>query len=122
MSGGRYPSYALACDEVDWHDYELDELWKALTVGADYSVRGYGGLLQSLDFYVCGDTEEDEYRKAVADFKRKWFHRTPKDRVELYQKEIQEFADRCKMELGLGEETRMRASESISDEPVEEGK
>lgn len=101
MSGGQYPSYALACDEVDWRDHELNELWKALTDGADYSVRGYGGLLQSLDFYACGDIGEDSYRKAVADFKKKWFHVTPKNRVEFYEGVIQDCADRCKRELGL---------------------
>lgn len=104
MSGGRYMHYKLDCDDVDWHDRELNELWRDLTDGKDFSVRGYDGLLQSLDFYECSDTDFEDYAKVVQAFKRKWFHRTPRNRVDFYRTEIQEFADECKRELGLEEE------------------
>ena len=100
MSGGHYQSYSLACDEVYWHDHELDELWRDLTQGKEFSVRGYDGLLQSLDFYECSDTTEEDYRKAVSEFKRKWFRRTPRGRVEFYQRKLQEYADELKKEMG----------------------
>lgn len=58
-------------------------------------------LLQSLDFYECSDTEREDYEKAVQAFKTKWFHRTPRNRVEFYERRIQDFADRCKRELGM---------------------
>lgn len=101
MSGGHYSSYNVDCHEVDWHDHELNELWHDLTSGKDFSVRGYDGLLQSLDFYECGDTERSDYMEAVQRFKCKWFHKTPRNRVEFYERRIQDFADRCKQELGL---------------------
>lgn len=104
MSGGNYSSYRLDCHDVDWHDRELNELWRDLTDGKDFSVRGYDGLLQSLDFYECSDTGIEDYQQAVQAFKRKWFHRTPRNRVEFYRAVIQRCADECKQELGLDEE------------------
>ena len=101
MSGGRYRVYGLDCSEVDWCDHELNELWRDLTTGKEFSVRGYDGLLQSLDFYECSDIEREDYEKAVQAFKAKWFHRTPRNRVEFYERRIQDFADRCKRELGM---------------------
>lgn len=102
MSGGSlfdytYPNFELA--DGKWEDMELNELYRDLFVGADFSVRGYGGLAQSLDFYISGDTGLEDYHDALDRFKRKWMRRTPKNRVEYYQGKIQEFADRCKAEL-----------------------
>ncbi len=51
----------------------------------------------------CGDTGEEHYRDAVARFKAKWMHRTPRNRVEFYEKKIQAYADKCKVELGIKE-------------------
>ena len=103
MSGGelfdyRYPNF----DEADgkWADEEINELYHDLFCGGDFSVRGYGGLAQSLDFWISGDTCEEDYREAAARFKKKWFHRTPKQRVEFYQNKLQVDCDRYKRELG----------------------
>ena len=104
MSGGHYSSYDVDCHDVDWHDRELNELWHDLTSGRDFSVRGYDGLMQSLDFCECSDIDFEDYTKAVQAFKRKWFNRTPRDRVDFYRTAIQEFANECKRELGLEEE------------------
>ena len=101
MSGGLYSTYRIDCHDIDWHDHELNELWRDLTSGKEFSVRGYDGLLQSLDFYECGDTERSDYMEAVQRFKRKWFHKTPRNRVEFYRGVIQRCADECKQELGL---------------------
>lgn len=101
MSGGMYSSYSLQCEDVEWNDKELNELWQDLTANGEFSVRGYGGLLQSLDFYECGDTDEDDYREAVQKFKAKWFGRTQKNRVEFYKRKIQEYADKCKEEFAI---------------------
>lgn len=100
MSGG-YFNY-MCPDNLDgeWRDEELDELVHDLFVGGDFSIRGYGGLLQSLDFWLSSDTSEETYRKQVDGFKAKWFRRTPKNRVEFYQQKIQEYADKCIAEFG----------------------
>lgn len=75
--------------------------------GTPGSVRvaasGYGGLAQSLDFWLSDDTGEEHYRDAVARFKAKWMRRTPRNRVEFYEGKIQAYADKCKVELGLKE-------------------
>ena len=114
MSGGvlfdfRWPNLGEA--DSKWHDEEMNELYHDLFVGGEFSVRGYDGLAQSLDFWLSDDTDEEHYRKQLARFKAKWFHRTPKNRIEYYEGKIQEYADRCKAELGLlaereGEEGR----------------
>ena len=103
MSGGALFDYTYPnLGEADgkWHDEELNELYHDLFCGSDFSVRGYGGLSQSLDFWLSGDTSEEDYREAVAMFKSKWMHRTPRNRVEFYQCKLQEYADKCKKEMG----------------------
>lgn len=104
MSGGalfdyHYPNLEPA--DGKWEDEELNELYHDLFVGEEFSVRGYGGLCQSLDFYLSDDIGEESYHKKLKEFKQKWFHRTPKNRVEYYRQKIQEYADRCKEELVL---------------------
>lgn len=103
MSGGSlfdysYPHFEFA--DGRWQDEELNELYHDLFCGGDFSVRGCGGLAQSLDFYLSGDTVEEDYREAAARFKAKWMHRTPRNRVEFYQRKLQEYADRLKKEMG----------------------
>lgn len=103
MSGGRlfdysYPDFGEARGK--WQDEELNELYDDLFCNGRFSVRGYGGLAQSLDFYLSGDVDEEAYREAVARFKSKWMHRTPRNRVEFYQQKLQEYADRLKKEMG----------------------
>lgn len=104
MSGGSlfnytYPSFE--CADGKWRDAELNELYHDLFIGGEFSVRGHGGLTQSLDFWVSGDICEDRYREKVMAFKAKWFRRTPKNRIEYYEGKMQEACDRYKMELGL---------------------
>lgn len=106
MSGGVLFDYTWPnLQEADgkWHDHEMDELYHDLFCGGEFSVRGYGGLAQSLDFWLSDDTGEEHYRDAVARFKAKWMRRTPRNRVEFYEKKIQAYADKCKVELGLKE-------------------
>lgn len=103
MSGGRlfdysYPNFEEARGK--WQDEELNELYDDLFCNGRFSVRDYGGLAQSLDFWLSGDTDEADYREAVARFKAKWMHRTPRNRVEFYQAKLQDYADRLKREMG----------------------
>ncbi len=103
MSGGElfdytYPNFEVA--DGRWCDEELNELYHDLFCGGDFSMRGYGGLCQSLDFYLSDDIDEESYREAVSRFKAKWMHRTPRNRVEFYQRKLQEYADRLKREMG----------------------
>lgn len=101
MSGGHFGySYSPQDLEGEWRDEEINELFNDLMCGGEFSVRGYGGLLQSLDFWLSADTEEESYRDAVSRFKAKWFRRTPKNRLEFYQNKLQECADRLKREMG----------------------
>lgn len=102
MSGGRLFDYTWPnLEEADgkWQDEELNELYHDLFCGGDFAVRDYGGLCQSLDFYLSGDTDEESYREDLARFKAKWMHRTPKNRVEFYQGKLQEACERYKSEL-----------------------
>lgn len=103
MSGGSLFDYSypnFECADGRWRDEELNELYHDLFCGGDFSVRGYGGLAQSLDFYLSDDTDEEDYREAAARFKAKWMHRTPRNRVEFYRGRLQEYADRLKREMG----------------------
>ena len=104
MSGGelfdyRWPDFEAA--DGKWADKEMDELYRDLFIGGEFAVRSYGGLAQSLDFWLSGDIGEEGYRDAVKRFKEKWFHRTPKSRVDYYRRVMDEACERCKMELGL---------------------
>ena len=98
MSGGALFDYTYPrFDEADgrWCDEEMDELYRDLFVGGDFSPRDCGGLARSLDFWLSGDTGEEDYRADLARFKAKWFRRTPRDRVAFYQAKIREYAERC---------------------------
>lgn len=101
MSGGHF-GYSYHPENLDgqWRDEEINELYHDLFCGGEFAVRDYGGLFQSLDFYLSYDTSEEDYREAVARFKAKWFHRTPKNRVEFYRNKLQERCDELKRELG----------------------
>lgn len=100
MSGGYFNYMNFDGLDGEWRDEELDELFHDLFVGGDFSIRGYGGLFQSLDFWLSADVGEEAYRKRVKLFKDKWMRRTPKNRVEFYQRKIQDYADKCKAEFG----------------------
>lgn len=101
MSGGHF-DYGYHPENLDgqWCDEEINELYHDLFCGGEFAVRDYGGLFQSLDFYLSYDTSEEDYREAVAKFKAKWFHRTPKNRVEFYQNRLQDYCDQLKREMG----------------------
>lgn len=101
MSGGHF-GWSWTPEDIDgeWRDEEINELFSDLFCGGKFSVRGYGGLFQSLDFWLSGDIDEESYREAVAAFKKKWMHKTPKNRVEFYQQKLQDYADKLKREMG----------------------
>lgn len=89
MSGGAlfdstYPNFGLAGGK--WEDDELNELYYDLFIGGEFAVRHYGGLCQSLDFYLSDDICEEGYLRKLARFKAKWFGREPEggnhERVE----------------------------------------
>ena len=101
MSGGHF-DYGYHPENLGgtWCDEEINELYHDLFCGGEFAVRDYGGLFQSLDFYLSYDTSEEDYREAVKKFKAKWFHRTPKNRVEFYQGKLQDYCDQLKREMG----------------------
>lgn len=102
MSGGALYNYTYPnFEEADgkWQDEELNELYSDLFCGGEFAVHGYGGLAQSLDYYLSGDIDRSDYLDYLQEFKRKWFKRTPKNRTEYYQRKLQEYADKLKDEL-----------------------
>lgn len=127
MSGGHFnfgyyssDGHCIA-DELcgKWEDEEINALFFDLFGGGwdgyrvpftnkerkcEFGPRG-GGLFESLDFWLSGDTTEEAYREDVRRFKLKWLDKkTPKNRVEFYQKRFDEYAravmERMKEELG----------------------
>lgn len=93
----------------EWRDEELNELFFDLFGGGwrgykgqfwtrredrecEFGPRG-GGLFESLDFWLSGDTCEESYRDDVRRFKRKWLSKkTPSNRVEFYQRRFETYA------------------------------
>ena len=124
MSGGHFDTWNGGTDyemlHGEWCDEELNELYddlfgkmyyrKTITGREVYSdgkssfgPRG-GGLFESLDFWLSGDTTEESYLDDVRRFKQKWFKRTPKNRVDYYKDKFMEYAqeimDKFAEELG----------------------
>lgn len=104
MRGGHFGLCAggdAIVDALDgqWRDMELDEMWRDLFMSGEFSVRGYGGLFQTLDFALSGYTDTKSYSDAVRRFKRKWMGRKDEDRAEFYRQRLQEECDRMKEEL-----------------------
>ncbi len=114
MSGGHFDVYTgNLVDELqgEWQDEEINDLFEDLfgrgwngkrsVFGhrspyvehdkVEFGPRG-GGLFESLDFWLSGDTSEEDYRDDVRRFKEKWFRKTPKNRVEYYQRKFTEYA------------------------------
>lgn len=124
MSGGHFDFYTSSMvDELSgqWCDEELNELFFDLFGDTYYSSRTFGlrhhveprksefgprggGLFESLDFWLSGDTSEEDYLEDVRKFKQKWFRKTPKNRVEFYQDRFEEYAteilEKFREELG----------------------
>lgn len=97
MSGGHF-GYDAVSYEVDgaWRDAEIDGLVSDLFFSAEFSVRGYGGLLQSLDFWLSADIGEEGYRDAVSRFKAKWFEGSRSERLKGY---VDDEIERTRKEL-----------------------
>lgn len=103
MSGGHfsYINERVSWEmEGKWEDEELNELFHDLFCADLWDYRD-GGLATALDFWLSGDIGEETYREYVAAFKKKWFNRTPKDRIEFYQNKLQEHCDKLKEEMSV---------------------
>lgn len=100
MSGGSYDyiCYKLAEEcHGRMYDQEMDDL-----------INDLSDLLHDLEWWQSGDYSEDSYRKALFDFKTKWFKGSRKKRLKGYIDE-------------QVEETR-RQLYSLIGEPPESGK
>jgi hypothetical protein len=93
MSGGslNYISYTIEEALVGkMEDPELNDL-----------VKDVAQLSHDLEWYKSGDTGEDDYKKSVAMFKKKWFKTSRKERldtlidqrIEATRKELYEMID-----------------------------
>lgn len=87
MSGGSY-SYVYCKVENEcvgrMFDRQLDEMMKDLVK-----------VLHDLEWWQSSDTGEDTYRRAVTEFKKKWFKQTKID----VQKQIESEFESTKNEL-----------------------
>jgi len=110
MSGGRFNYMDLTiCTEIfdEYADYDLEGL-KDLKdarkrvrrdnrfddVEISELIFDVFCLIHSYNWYACGYTGEDTYRKDVEYFKRKWFGKTAMQRAEKVTKDaIEEFAE-----------------------------
>ena len=110
MSGGYFDYVDSRVGyEIDgkWQDEDINELFHDLFCADLWGSRNgglaaaYGGLAAALDFWLSGDICEETYREYVAAFKKKWFNRTPEDRVEFYRNKLQEHCDKLKEEMGV---------------------
>lgn len=118
MSGGRfnYMDRSL-CTEIfdEWADYDLEGLKdlkdarkrvRRKNVFEDVEISelifDVFCLIHSYDWYASGDTGEDDYRKDVEYFKRKWFGKTARQRAEKVAKDaIEEFSEDIKKIFGV---------------------
>lgn len=53
-------------------------------------------LIHEYDWYICGDTGEDDWLKAKAEFRQKWFETARKDRLKKF---IDETAEEFRQEM-----------------------
>ena len=112
MSGGHFECYGMSELDGQWCDEELNELYFDLFGGGySYHSRPFGkvyydreprkcefgprdgGLFESLDFWLSGDTSEEDYREDVRRFKDKWFRKTPRNRLDFYKQRFREYAE-----------------------------
>lgn len=88
MSGG---SHEYVCFEIEnelcekMHDAELNDLMNDIVK-----------IAHDLEWYDSGDYSEDTYRKAVSEFKKKWFETSRKERLKRY---IDESLEKQRKEL-----------------------
>ena len=84
----------------EMRDEEMDAMMEDLFAYGRGDTQDQAGPVMALSMWTAGDWGEDAYRDAVSRFKKKWFKRTPKNRVEFYQGKLQECCDRLKREFG----------------------
>ena len=94
FSGGSYDYKFYVVDEYyngRMYDLELNELIKDLVP-----------ILKSVEWWQSADTSEENYRKDVAEFKKKWFGTPRKDRLKtLIDKHIEETKKELYQLIGL---------------------
>lgn len=56
-------------------------------------------LLHSCEWYKSGDNCEETYREHLAQFKKKWFKRTNKDRLQAYKDDLKSYYEQLAAEL-----------------------
>ncbi len=59
-------------------------------------------LIHEFDWYICGDTDEEDYLKAKAEFKERWLDRPQTERVKmLIDESLQEVRDELYWTYGI---------------------
>lgn len=88
MSGGAYEYMYFSFLEMygnEMRDAELNEL-----------IEDLSALLKELEWWQSGDTSEEDYYKALKEFKAKWFETSRNERLERM---INEKIEETKSEL-----------------------
>ena len=97
MSGGshNYICYQIEedlCGQME--DAELNDL-----------VHDIADLAHDLEWYHSGDTNEEDYRKSVKNFKEKWFKSSRADRLKWYiDRDIESLKSNLYSMIGASEE------------------
>lgn len=89
MSGGHFNYAFYHLDEYSGHmeDAELNML-----------LEDFGNLLHDLEWYKSGDYGPDQYREAVAAFKKKWL-KGGANRTDRLKQIIEEKTEQLRKEL-----------------------
>lgn len=115
MSGGHFNGYFGLCGDVTgyWPGYNLEseenrknaELAARENKLADRQISEIAYdvfcLINSYDYWVCGDIREEHYRRDVDFFKRKWFQKPGVEDIERYiDRSMKETKDALLTEFG----------------------
>lgn len=95
MSGGRF-SYmdSSLMDEIFGYSEKPRDVFEDMEISQ--LVWDVLELIHDFDWYASGDTGEDDWLKAKAKFRKKWFETARKDRLK---KIIDEKVEETRMEL-----------------------
>lgn len=95
MSGGRFNYMdSSLMDEIFGYSGKLRDVFEDMEISQ--LVWDVLELIHDFDWYASGDTGEDDWLKAKAKFRKKWFETARKDRLK---KIIDEKVEETRMEL-----------------------
>lgn len=101
MSGGywEYRDDSLRSDIFGWDDEKrpVPDVFEDVVISN--IIHDMFDLMHEFDWYKSGDTNENTYKKAVADFKKKWFKDTKLTFGKLIDEQVKALEERLKTAL-----------------------